>query len=408
MPRDLMITEQVAKDVPSLMELRGEDVVVEQTPTLLLALYLMHEMTLSENGGGTSEWQEYLDLLPGEYSIPLQYTIDELRLLQETQLFSNAIRMLVNAALQYARLHKIFASEKAAKKDVVVPLGEFTWDLMVWSLSAVLTRQNQIPTIAPPTLQKEGEAAVTETAPTMQLALIPLWDMCNHLPGEITTFYNIETKSLECLAMSSFAEGQEICMAYGSRPNAHLLLYSGFVAEGNAHDSVQVTLSLSSAGDASGSKILESKKSFLQSMRLGEKCAFAVKPGSGIEPQGLSFLRICAMDQQDIDRAMSEGVDVSKVVSLRNEHKAIALLRQELERISKGYTTTLAQDEEKYEAIKKKGDSYKATTGAHARILERKLVNVVLPETIENEGRLKKKYQSREKKKKKKKAAAPQ
>ena len=39
-----------------------------------------------------------------------------------------------------------------------------------WAVSTVMTRQNQIPALV-------GEVADT--------ALIPLWDMCNHISGQV-------------------------------------------------------------------------------------------------------------------------------------------------------------------------------------------------------------------------------
>ena len=46
----------------------------------------------------------------------------------------------------------------------------FYYDDFVWAVSAVMSRQNEIP----------HEREETQS----KLALIPLWDMCNHWPGE--------------------------------------------------------------------------------------------------------------------------------------------------------------------------------------------------------------------------------
>ena len=65
---------------------------------------------------------------------------------------------------------------------------------MLWSLSVVLTRQNQIPVAG----ESQG----------MELALIPVWDMCNHVEGEITTFFDVESDGLE---FSAFQDLSEVC-----------------------------------------------------------------------------------------------------------------------------------------------------------------------------------------------------
>ena len=57
----------------------------------------------------------------------------------------------------------------------------------------VLTRQNQIPVVGE---QVEG----------MELALIPIWDMCNHVEGEITTFFDVKSDSLEFSAFQDLTE----------------------------------------------------------------------------------------------------------------------------------------------------------------------------------------------------------
>ena len=56
---------------------------------------------------------------------------------------------------------------------------------MLWSLSVVLIRQNQIPIPV-----------------GMELALIPVWDMCYHVEEEITTFFDVDSDGLEFSALT--------------------------------------------------------------------------------------------------------------------------------------------------------------------------------------------------------------
>lgn len=91
-----------------------------------------------------------------------------------------------------------------------------------------MSRQNEIP--SKPDL----------SSPT--LALIPLWDFCNHSSGKITTFYNVEKSTCDCYAHRSFTALEEFTIFYGSRTNAELLLQQGFVYPNNEHDTYQIRL----------------------------------------------------------------------------------------------------------------------------------------------------------------------
>lgn len=136
----------------------------------------------------------------------------------------------------------------------------FTWSEFVWCSSIVMSRQNRIP--------------FGESQSTFQMALIPVWDMCNHaclnegkvskakkiilfffsvfcylaalyfsltfplaslngpshsLPPsvpslplplslfiscsffQITTFYDMDQQATECLALANFKKGEQVC-----------------------------------------------------------------------------------------------------------------------------------------------------------------------------------------------------
>lgn len=95
-------------------------------------------------------------------------------------------------------------------------------------MASVTTRQNKVPL--------KGDDG------SHDLALIPLWDMCNHTEGEITTGYDPITRQCVCYAAHPVAAGEEICIYYGPRPNSELLLHSGFVYAGNQRDFLKIKL----------------------------------------------------------------------------------------------------------------------------------------------------------------------
>lgn len=97
----------------------------------------------------------------------------------------------------------------------------------IWAVSCVMSRQNQIPS-------SNGKAAA--------LALIPLWDMCNHSNGQITTDFDLENHCCICYASRKTASETEFTIFYGARPNSDLLLHQGFVYPENIHDSLKIKL----------------------------------------------------------------------------------------------------------------------------------------------------------------------
>ena len=97
-----------------------------------------------------------------------------------------------------------------------------------WAVASVTTRQNKVPL--------KGDDG------SHDLALIPLWDMCNHTEGEITTGYDPVARQCVCYAAHPVAAGEEICIYYGPRPNSELLLHSGFVYAGNQRDFLKIKL----------------------------------------------------------------------------------------------------------------------------------------------------------------------
>lgn len=96
-----------------------------------------------------------------------------------------------------------------------------------------MTRQNSIPS-------EDGNSFVN--------ALIPLWDMCNHMNGnvsskkkskfsllssyilpvfQISTDYNPSLQRSECLAVKDFKAGEQLFIFYGIRNNADLFIHNG-------------------------------------------------------------------------------------------------------------------------------------------------------------------------------------
>uniref|UniRef100_A0A2K5R5K4 protein-histidine N-methyltransferase n=1 Tax=Cebus imitator TaxID=2715852 RepID=A0A2K5R5K4_CEBIM len=147
-PRKLLMTVESAKN-SALGPLYSQDRILQAMGNITLVFRL-----LCERASPNSFWQPYIQTLPTIHDVFSQYK---------------------NTAQQYACFYKVIQTHLHANK---LPLKDsFTFEDYRWAVSSDMTRQNQIP---------------TEDGSRVTLALIPLWDMCNHTNGLITTGYDLE------------------------------------------------------------------------------------------------------------------------------------------------------------------------------------------------------------------------
>ncbi|KAL0280513.1 UNVERIFIED_CONTAM: hypothetical protein PYX00_001782 [Menopon gallinae] len=144
-----------------------------------------------------------------------------------------------------------------------------------------MTRQNYIPA-------KDEQCNVN--------ALIPLWDMCNHTNGYLTTQFKSELKRSECLAFKAFKEGEQVLIFYGKRSNSDFLLHNGFVYPENQHDSYRLKLGISKADP-----LYESRLKLLNRLGIPPSGEFYLYGGSEpLDAVLLAFLRVFNMDEGNL------------------------------------------------------------------------------------------------------------
>nr|XP_020668561.1 histone-lysine N-methyltransferase setd3 isoform X2 [Pogona vitticeps] len=159
-PRKLLMTVESAKN-SILGSLYSQDRILQAMGNITLAFHL-----LCERCNPNSFWLPYIQTLPNEYNTPLYFEEDEVQYLHSTQAIHDVFSQYKNTARQYAYFYKVIQTHPNASK---LPLKDsFTYDDYRWAVSSVMTRQNQIP---------------AEDGSRVTLALIPLWDMCNHTNG---------------------------------------------------------------------------------------------------------------------------------------------------------------------------------------------------------------------------------
>ncbi|KAJ0009239.1 hypothetical protein NQD34_016654 [Periophthalmus magnuspinnatus] len=327
-PRKMLMTVESAQN-SVLGPLYSQDRIMQAMGNVTLALHL-----LCERCSPSSHWLPYIRSLPLEYDTPLYFNQDEVQLLLGTQAIPDILSQYKNTARQYAYFYKLIQTHPAASK---LPLKDsFTFDdyRSVWAVSSVMTRQNQIP---------------TEDGSRVTLALIPLWDMCNHTNGLITTGYNLEDDRCECVALRDYKENEQIYIFYGTRSNAEFVIHNGFFFQDNAHDRVKIKLGVSKS-----ERLYAMKAEVLARAGIPASCVFALHCNEPpISAQLLAFLRVFCMTEEELkDYLLGEGA-INKIftlgnsefpVSWDNEIKLWTFLETRAALLLKTYKTTIEED----------------------------------------------------------------
>uniref|UniRef100_A0AAY4A1V8 protein-histidine N-methyltransferase n=1 Tax=Denticeps clupeoides TaxID=299321 RepID=A0AAY4A1V8_9TELE len=325
-PRKMLMTVESAKN-SVLGPLYGQDRILQAMGNVTLALHL-----LCERADPTSPWQPYIRTLPSEYDTPLYFEEDEVCHLLATQAIQDVLSQFKNTARQYAYFYKVIQTHPNASK---LPLKDaFTFDDYRWAVSSVMTRQNQIP---------------TEDGSRVTLALIPLWDMCNHTNGLITTGYNLEDDRCECVALQDYKENEQIYIFYGTRSNAEFVIHNGFFFEDNAHDRVKIKLGVSKS-----ERLYAMKAEVLARAGIPSSSVFALHCSEPpISAQLLAFLRVFCMTEEELKDYLVGDHAINKIftlgnaefpVSWENEIKLWTFLETRASLLLKTYKTTSEED----------------------------------------------------------------
>ncbi|GCB69223.1 hypothetical protein scyTo_0013939, partial [Scyliorhinus torazame] len=304
-----------------------QDRILQAMGNITLAFHLLCER-LNPN----SFWLPYIKTLPMEYHTPLYFEEEEVYYLQSTQAIHDVFSQYKNTARQYAYFFKLIQTHPNASK---LPLKEsFTFDDYRWAVSSVMTRQNQIP---------------TEDGSRVTLALIPLWDMCNHTNGLITTGYNLEDDRCECVALQDYKAEDQIYIFYGTRSNAEFVIHNGFFFNNNSHDRVKIKLGVSKSD-----RLYAMKAEVLARAGIPTSSVFALHCSEPpISAQLLAFLRVFCMTEDELKEHLVEEHAIDKIftvgnsdfpVSWDNEIKLWTFLETRAALLLKTYKTTTEDD----------------------------------------------------------------
>ena len=322
-PDKVMITTDTASQA-ELREFILNDRVLQQLPNVVLSLHLLMEACSQD-----SFWKPYIDVLPSSFTTPLYFTRDDLLQLQSSPVLAESLAQKRNILKLYTHLHRLIREQEAP--STLCANGFFYLDF-IWAVSCVMSRQNQIPS-------SNGKAAA--------LALIPLWDMCNHSNGQITTDFDLENHCCICYASRKTASETEFTIFYGARPNSDLLLHQGFVYPENIHDSLKIKLGLSS-GEEPITKTLRSQ--LLAQVGLPVSGQYSIlKKANPFGPELMTFGRLFTADHTQLQEYAT--LDVT---ALRSKLSAESLTKEDLKLLDflgkrcqlllHSYKTTLEED----------------------------------------------------------------
>lgn len=302
-PRKLTISAETARN-SELGPLIEKDNILRVMQNACLVLHVYCEK-LKKN----SFWKPYLDILPTSYSTTLYFTVEEMQALKGSPAFGEALKLYRNIARQYAYLYQRL--HQVCPETAKLPLRRnFTFDDHRWAVSTVITRQNKIP--------------CTTGEPT--LALIPMWDMCNHCHGTITTGYDLAEDSCKSLAVKDFKAGEQVCIFYGERSNADLLVHNGFVFEDNIHDKVGIQLGVSKSDP-----LFQKKEKLLSILRMTASSHWYSIPcgDDPIGPELVTFLRVFSMGEDELNEWLEKATESN--VELTKLSAVYSFVRQETE-----------------------------------------------------------------------------
>ncbi|XP_029543563.1 actin-histidine N-methyltransferase isoform X1 [Oncorhynchus nerka] len=356
-PRKMLMTVESAKN-SVLGPLYSQDRILQAMGNVTLALHL-----LCERADPSSPWLPYIKTLPGDYDTPLYYEEEEVRHLLSTQAIQDILSQYKNTARQYAYFYKVIQTHPTTSK---LPLKDaFTYDDYRWAVSSVMTRQNQIP---------------TEDGSRVTLALIPLWDMCNHTNGLITTGYNLEDDRCECVALQDYKENDQIYIFYGTRSNAEFVIHNGFFFQENAHDRVKIKLGVSKS-----ERLYAMKAEVLARAGIPSSSIFALHCSDPpISAQLLAFLRVFCMTEEELKDYLVGEHAINKIftlgntefpVSWDNEIKLWTFLETRAALLLQTYKTS-SQDDQC--ALEKPGLSFHSRVAIQLRLAEKQILEKVV------------------------------
>ncbi|XP_042896434.1 actin-histidine N-methyltransferase isoform X1 [Parasteatoda tepidariorum] len=320
-PRKIMMSETSAQS-SKLGPLISSDPILKNMPNVQVSMHLLMESLNPE-----SFWMPYISILPSRYNTIHYFTFEELKDLQGSPVLEEVFQIFRSIVRQYCYFFLLFQKDTLADSLNIGPY--FTYELYRWAVSSVMTRQNIIPTT------EDGH---------MSISLIPLFDMCNHANGKLSTDFNLEKDSLVSYSFKAFSKGDQVFMFYGPRTNGEFFVHNGFVYTENENDAIEIKLGISK-----NDPLHSLKCSVCDKLNLSVNGPYFLYPVREILEELLSFVKINVMKSEELEKILNgdkEQIDALLSENSDLKNRAYSFLRDRLFLLLRSYKTTLEEDEE--------------------------------------------------------------
>lgn len=285
-PSSLMLTSAFTKQRSSLSQLAQAFPVITSSPSLALVLSL-----LAESADPKSRYAPYIAILPSAQNVPFaSFNTEETLALAPSSAQAALIKVLRAQVRDYTYVFQ--AVSRLKPQDI--PLQILSFANWRWAVSVIMSRQNAVPVPQGWSSQKGSV-----------MACVPLWDMFNHEPGEMSTAVVVKGDDVvvECLAMRTFEPGEAVTMSYGKRSNVNLAIFSGFVSDSNLFDEVSLVIPLSPVCPLAPLKARAlSKRGFLiedENGTNGWLCHVPICAGKACLDKALAVASVLPMEKDD-------------------------------------------------------------------------------------------------------------
>lgn len=325
------------------VDLWGKEIASQMDVLDTLALLLIHEKIVK---GEDSFYEPYMSILPSIEEIGCAWTWseEELDRLLVGSPTAAAARLIKNTTITSFRAlqEKIFA-----KHPDKFPCEAYTLENFIWASANVFSRSVRF----------------TFPGEELQVALVPYIDLMNHNSRADTNieseskYMNLplgiseEERSIYVNADTYYNSFEQVYISYGSKPNSQLLAVYGFALEANAQDFVDINVDRAFVNVS----MREAKIRMLEFLNLPGKVYPITR--DKYSPAMLIFLRILTIEKEDFEGTCTDPDDpeqafqamkrmrIEEAYGESSERRTLYLLREILQDILDGYSTTIDEDE---------------------------------------------------------------
>lgn len=196
-------------------------------PQRMLALYVLHE----SRKGKQSQWYDYMQTLPKQFSLLEDFSEEEMDQLRGTALHTAVMEKMHSRRTEW-EIVRLFVP--MCRPDY----PPITWEDWHWARNIVNTRAFSYEMVDPKKDQYEWAlerlTGNSSTPVKTDICLVPYVELANHANVNVSWFtFN---GAVHVYSNDALRAGDEFFISYGDHlDNQHLAEYYGFVVEGNSN-----------------------------------------------------------------------------------------------------------------------------------------------------------------------------